>query len=215
MNIFVLSHDPVEAAQMQCDKHVTKMALESAQMLCTVHRKLHGYDSILNHDGTAIDLYKENHPNHPCSIWARSSAANYQWLFEHFIALGNEYQKRYGRVHKSVGKYWWVLGLIPEMIPYNNGQLTPFALAMPDQYKVPNDPVASYRAYYIGDKDRIAKWKHGNTPEWYTRGLAEKYRKLWFEEEGYELSVSDAEMINVYQEKHNYWAKRAQKKKEK
>jgi hypothetical protein len=28
MNIFVLSTDPVEAAQMQCDKHVVKMVLD-------------------------------------------------------------------------------------------------------------------------------------------------------------------------------------------
>lgn len=36
MNIFVLSTDPVQAAQMQCDKHVVKMVLESAQLLCSV-----------------------------------------------------------------------------------------------------------------------------------------------------------------------------------
>ena len=32
MNIFVLDRDPVVAAQMQCDRHVVKMVLESAQM---------------------------------------------------------------------------------------------------------------------------------------------------------------------------------------
>lgn len=36
MNIFVLSEGPVEAARMQCDKHVVKMIVETAQMLCTV-----------------------------------------------------------------------------------------------------------------------------------------------------------------------------------
>ena len=36
MNIFVLSECPIEAAQMQCDKHVVKMIVETAQMLCTV-----------------------------------------------------------------------------------------------------------------------------------------------------------------------------------
>jgi hypothetical protein len=42
MNIFVLSDDPVQAAQDQCDKHVVKMIVESAQMLSTVHRMLDG-----------------------------------------------------------------------------------------------------------------------------------------------------------------------------
>ena len=42
MNIFVLSTDPVKAAQQQCDKHVPKMVVESAQMLSTAHRILDG-----------------------------------------------------------------------------------------------------------------------------------------------------------------------------
>ena len=42
MNIFVLSTDPVKAAIQQCDKHVPKMIVESAQMLSTAHRMLDG-----------------------------------------------------------------------------------------------------------------------------------------------------------------------------
>ena len=38
MNIFYLDKDPVKAAEYSCDKHVVKMILESAQMLCTAHR---------------------------------------------------------------------------------------------------------------------------------------------------------------------------------
>lgn len=38
MNIFILDKDPVKAAQLQCDAHVSKMILESAQMLSTVHQ---------------------------------------------------------------------------------------------------------------------------------------------------------------------------------
>ena len=42
MNIFVLDEDPTIAAQSQCDKHVVKMIVESAQMLSTAHRMLDG-----------------------------------------------------------------------------------------------------------------------------------------------------------------------------
>jgi hypothetical protein len=42
MNIFILDENPVTAAKMQCDKHVVKMIIESAQMLCTAHRYLDG-----------------------------------------------------------------------------------------------------------------------------------------------------------------------------
>ena len=44
MNIFYLDRDPVKAAQMSCDKHVVKMILESAQMLCTAKRVLDGIE---------------------------------------------------------------------------------------------------------------------------------------------------------------------------
>ena len=43
--------------------------------------------------------------------------------------------------------------------------LTSFKLAMPDQYKC-NDPVKSYRDYYIGEKSRFAKWKT-EPPAWW------------------------------------------------
>ena len=42
MNIFALSSDPFESAQMMCDKHVVKMIVETAQLLSTAHRVLDG-----------------------------------------------------------------------------------------------------------------------------------------------------------------------------
>ena len=41
MNIFALHESPEVSAEMACDKHVVKMILESAQLLCT-HRVLDG-----------------------------------------------------------------------------------------------------------------------------------------------------------------------------
>jgi hypothetical protein len=46
--------------------------------------------------------------------------------------------------------------------------LTEFAQAMPDKYKVKGDAVKAYRNYYNGEKARIAKWKNGNVPTWFT-----------------------------------------------
>lgn len=40
MNIFVLDLDPVKCAEYHCDKHVIKMTLETAQILCTVRYKI-------------------------------------------------------------------------------------------------------------------------------------------------------------------------------
>jgi len=44
---------------------------------------------------------------------------------------------------------------------------------MPDIFKVPGDPVAAYRAFYLGEKSRFAKWTRREVPEWYEQGLAE------------------------------------------
>jgi hypothetical protein len=61
MNIFYTDECPVRSAQNQCDKHVVKMILESAQMLCSVH---HRYNSKVK------NLYKPTHTKHPSTIWA-------------------------------------------------------------------------------------------------------------------------------------------------
>jgi hypothetical protein len=37
---------------------------------------------------------------------------------------------------------------------------------MPEQYKNA-DAVTAYRAYYLGEKTKFAKWKLGNVPEWF------------------------------------------------
>ena len=83
MNIFYFYKSPTLSAQAQPDKMLVKMPLETAQMLCTAHRILDG-DEYADQEG----LYKEAYINHPCTIWARESSANYWWLYSHFIALG-------------------------------------------------------------------------------------------------------------------------------
>ena len=82
MNIFYIDTCPVKAAQMQCDKHVVKMVLESAQMLCAAHHVL---------EGGAPVPYKLAHKNHPSTVWVRSNSKHYDWLYRHFKALSDEY----------------------------------------------------------------------------------------------------------------------------
>ncbi|HAW80963.1 MAG TPA: hypothetical protein DCX27_15355, partial [Balneola sp.] len=94
MNIFVLDKNPNEAARQACDKHVVKMILESAQMLCSVHP-----------EGTAP--YKRSFYNHPCTKWVRETDKNYDWLVDHALALCSEYTKRYGKTHKSEEIIQW------------------------------------------------------------------------------------------------------------
>jgi hypothetical protein len=155
MNIFVLSNNPKEAARFHMDKHCVKMVLEHTQMLSTAIR-FHSNDTI---EG----VYKKAHLNHPCSIWTRKTRSNFLWLCEMTEELFQEYTRRYGKEHKSYSIFDLCRNhadIIPE------GELTKFALAMPDEYKNP-DPVTSYRTYYIKDKKEFATWKLGNKPEWF------------------------------------------------
>lgn len=157
MNIFVLDTDPVQAAQFHCDKHVVKMVLESTQILSTLHH-VHGDVSKLS-----VTPYAKTHHHHPCVIWAGESEANFNFLVDLTEALFDEYTYRYEKLHKSSQVFNEVKHK-PSRIP--EGDLTQFALAMPEQYKC-DDPVESYRAYYRGDKHGFAKWTHRAEPYWW------------------------------------------------
>jgi hypothetical protein len=146
MNIFYLHRDPVKAAKIQYNKHVVKMILESAQMLCTAHH-------LLCPDESEDIPYKVAHKNHPSTRWVRQSASHYAWLYYHMIALGEEYTKRYGKVHKSITKCKDVLAKLPGGI-FNVGFEEP-PQCMPDEYKVEGDSVAAYWNYYENEKYKI------------------------------------------------------------
>ena len=144
MNIFYLDNNPVKAAQVQYNKHVVKMILESAQMLCTAH---HHYDN-----GHNVP-YKKAHYNHPSTIWCRQNASQYMWLYDHMIALGKEYTKRYKKTHLTITKCAEVLKQLPPTIPETIFTEPP--QCMPEDYKVEGDSLSAYWSYYEQEKQLI------------------------------------------------------------
>lgn len=148
MNIFILDCNPVLAAQMQCDKHVVKMALESAQLLCNCHAQ-------------ELVPYKHTHYNHPSSIWARASTSDYMWLLRHGIALCEEYEYRFSKEHACKQ----IMLSLPEF-KCPNTRLFPFALAMPDVFKS-STAVKSYRKYYKHKPETIDfRYTKRDVPIW-------------------------------------------------
>lgn len=145
MNIFYLHNDPYKAATYFYDKHKVKMILESAQMLCTAHR-YYGNEDV---------PYKTAHLNHPSTIWCRENDKQYRWLFNHMLALGSEYTKRYGKKHLSIDKCFGPLSFLPPNIPKDK-QFTEPPQCMPDQYKVPGCSITAYWNYYEGEKYLVA-----------------------------------------------------------
>jgi len=159
MNIFVLDENPRIAADYACDKHSVKMPLETAQMLCT---------ALVQH-GVKNTQYKPTHKSHPCTKWASENRQNFEWLAQHGIALCQTYTVRYGRTHKCQKVIEDCLSISHE-IPA--GELTPWPLAMKEEYRIEGSPVASYRKYYLEGKTYMNKskgpqWKYTNPPDWY------------------------------------------------
>lgn len=155
MNIFVLGETPQESAYDQCDKHVVKMVLESAQLLCSAFP-----------EGEAP--YKRTHYNHPCGVWTRASSGNYEWLLDHADALCDEYTRRYGKRHKSQDVIEWCRENM-STLDFPTHELTEHPQCMPDEYKHDN-VVEAYRRYYIEDKAYMAQWDHTRTPGWFLFG---------------------------------------------
>ena len=159
MNIFHLHKDTEICARYHCDKHVVKMILESAQMLCAAHHILGNPDDV---------PYKLAHKNHPCTIWVRENSLHYDWLYEHMMALGDEYTARYGKTHMSINKCKH-LDIHPENIPHEEFEQPP--QCMPDKYK-DKCSIQAYWNYYIGEKHVVANLK---TEKLYDRRPQETY----------------------------------------
>ncbi|MEH6592295.1 MAG: pyrimidine dimer DNA glycosylase/endonuclease V [Halioglobus sp.] len=154
MNIFVLDQSIKTCAQYHCDQHVSKMILESVQILCTA----------LNKKGIATP-YRSTHAKHPCVLWAEASFDNFSWLKALVVELNTEYRWRYDKSKDHASML--ALAAIDNQRFEATG-LMPFAQAMPEDYKNPDDAVSAYRDFYCGEKSSFATWKKREVPSWWT-----------------------------------------------
>ena len=175
MNIFVLDENPILAGKMYCDKHVPKMVVELLQQLGS---------AVIRHGATPdqLPLTKAGTPlrggyhNHPATRWVGDSRSNFMWACHHGAMLCEEYTKRFDKEHfcaSGIETLYGLASLIPE------GDLTPFALCMPDEYRPENADgdeviyhatgnvaVQAYRDYY--HSKTFARWDKGrDAPAWW------------------------------------------------
>ena len=180
---------------MHNDKHCVKMILEYAQLLSTAHRFIDGTQSIrlsktgrkqtayvLSDDRESI-LYSATHINHPSAVWVRQSIPNYIWLAELLEMLCNEYTYRYGKIHKveSSGLMQTLKNSFPKNI--SSGKWSEPTPAMPDECKVSDNSIASYRKYYIMNKRHLWSWKgkinSREIPKWLTEFFKQAKETLY------------------------------------
>lgn len=157
MNIFYLHENPVLAARAQCDKHIVKMTLETAQLICTAHHVL-GTDPI-------YIPYRATHKNHPSAVWVRESIQHYHWTVIHFKALDKEYRYRYHKIHLAWSKCKALAMFDPPSIP--SVPFVPPPQCMPSElHREPSETVEAYRHYYSTSKAKILVYAHSERPEW-------------------------------------------------
>ena len=172
MNLFILSLNVQECAEAMFDKHVAKIILEAVQMLCTTMHLVDPDNEVYQH----TTLYKIAHKNHPVTVWMRQSLDNYLWTLDLVDAMHQEWRQRYRhpptKFHKSYEVAQFLRRFAPEAGRFPTTGLTPFALAMPQEYKR-DDPVESYRLYYQSpEKQKLAAWKGRDPPSWWNVPVA-------------------------------------------
>ena len=174
MNIFYLHEDPIQNAKWHIDKHIVKMPIEYAQLLSTAHRLLDGEMYLGKtaigrnikrwrlYDEREDILYKASHINHPSAIWVRESAIQYQYMYDMFVALCDEYTYRYGKIHMTDSKLRVILDEIPRNLELGDWRDPP--QCMPDDVKT-ESAITAYHKYYAVYKKDFAKWTDRNIPQ--------------------------------------------------
>jgi hypothetical protein len=145
MNIFVLDEDPAQAARYLDDVRLPKMCVESAQMMAASLRR-HGATDEQMPLTKAGKPYKGGYKHHPCTVWAGDSRANFVWLALHAIEQCKEYTRRFDKEHACYGPINHMARMW-KTAKFEEDYMTPFAQAMPDEYK-DDDVVKAYRSYY-------------------------------------------------------------------
>ena len=173
MNFFYIEETAKRIARSHNNAHCIKMILEYAQMLSTTHRVVDQYYEEVDGDYVFVKLpedmqllYKIAHLNHT-TIWVRESVQHYNFMYEVFEALCDEYTYRYGKVHETDRKLRHLLRNPPSRLEDNGFEEPP--QCMPDEYKVEGNSIQAYRNFYKGSKqwnDWRSQYKKRDRPTW-------------------------------------------------
>jgi len=93
MNIFASFPCPVRSAQILDDSRIIKMPLESCQMMATVAQTLGCWQSLFP---------RPSHVHHPLTKWVAAGRENFDWLWEHAVAMDLERQLRFNNDHVHI-----------------------------------------------------------------------------------------------------------------
>ena len=92
MNIFITDECPTVCATALCDQHIRSQIGETARILTT---------ALYRHGITGPLFGKPYNPNGRFAKWAADDWNHFMWLSFHGMALVEEHDHRFGKVHKS------------------------------------------------------------------------------------------------------------------
>jgi len=180
MNAYPLEYDddgtpcPIRSALSLCDEHINKMGLEGMQVLSTA-LILNGCPEELLPRTKAGTPYKKTHQHHPVVKWASESVVNWLWLVNHALTICIMKDERMDTKYACLKSFQeWNYSECLKYLPQT--AMTPFALAMDDEFKT-DDPVEAYRAFYNDKRFKNGhrpSWTHSSPPAWF------KQQQEWF-----------------------------------
>jgi hypothetical protein len=183
MNIIILDKDPYKCSEYYSDRHVLNYIITYSQFLSTAHwisffdledEEVY-FDKLKEMKSYFYSKYPEgseerppygiNYLNSPCTNWIMQSKQNYLWLCDLLEGLCKQYTFRYDKTHNCERNVIWFKNNMP--IACLDNELTEFYVNVPEAYIHNNDPVSSYRDFYIREKKEKAKYRKNNIPSWF------------------------------------------------
>ncbi len=164
MNLFVTHIDPHVAAKGLDDKRVGKLLMEANQLLSmAVMEHLPAWEwSPFVGEGM---LTNPSHETHPVTKWVQRSKANYWWTLRHALALGWEFEYRFGKTHASSDRTRFILAKKYHYLMPEEGPLTVFQNSARNIHvDCTNMPVPQSYQVYLN-----ARWFMDTKPVRFTR----------------------------------------------
>ena len=176
MNIFFTDEHPTIAARNLCDDHVVSQFKETIQMLVAA-ALLRGADP----DAMPLTLsgrpHRGGYKDHPCTRWASENPANWNWLCDHGLAIGEQFRMRFDNDTSILHDQIRLLAVSRDTILSHFDEewgMTEPARALNQSIGENLDllgddltTVEAYRLYYQRDKRSFAEWKYTPAPDWF------------------------------------------------
>lgn len=193
MNIFTTSDNPIQCAVNLDDKRVKHMLKECIELISIalflntkqVYAPLIIWDIDRRSKGEKIiELF-----NNRCTVWTASKRENLWWLYNHTLALFDEYEYRFNTIHYLKASLMQIQHWIPRsnQVPSNWPNASGF---------VEKDVFESYKKclvykWFGTDKVQPIIWTNRETPNWIDKYRGDVYTGDLFGYNPGQLKIED------------------------